>query len=79
MLMHSNCRHGCSLPSEQLEDLHKKLKYMSIIPNCIAVLQEHTGVRRLDFLPYHFLLASIGEGGVLRYQVRSLIKQPQGS
>ena len=30
--------------------------------------QEHTGVRRLEFLPYHFLLTSIGEGGVLRYQ-----------
>jgi len=32
-------------------------------------MQEHTGVRRLEFLPYHFLLTSIGEGGVLRYQV----------
>ena len=26
-------------------------------------------MHRLDFLPYHFLLTSIGEGGVLRYQV----------
>jgi hypothetical protein len=26
-------------------------------------------VRRMDFLPYHFLLCSVGEGGVLRYQV----------
>lgn len=77
--MHSSWCHDCSLPKEQLEDLHKKLKYMSTIPNCIAVLQEHTGVRCLDFLPYHFLLASIGEGGVLRYQVRNIIKQPQGS
>ncbi|BDA41031.1 WD repeat-containing protein 46 [Coccomyxa sp. Obi] len=34
----------------------------------VHCLKEHTGVRRLDFLPYHFLLASIGEGGVLRYQ-----------
>ncbi|KAK9916905.1 hypothetical protein WJX75_008601 [Coccomyxa subellipsoidea] len=34
----------------------------------VHCLKEHTGVRRLNFLPYHFLLASIGEGGVLRYQ-----------
>jgi hypothetical protein len=31
-------------------------------------LQEHTEVRRLEFLPQHFLLASVGAGGVLRYQ-----------
>ena len=31
--------------------------------------QDHQGVRRLDFLPYHFLLTSVGEGGILRYQV----------
>ncbi len=31
--------------------------------------QDHVGVRRLDFLPYHFLLTSVGEGGILRYQV----------
>lgn len=34
-------------------------------------LQEHLNVRRLEFLPYHFLLASIGKGGFLRYQVSS--------
>ena len=28
-------------------------------------------MRRLEFLPHHFLLCSIGEGGVLRYQVRA--------
>ena len=33
--------------------------------------QDHVGVRRLDFLPYHFLLTSVGEGGILRYQVLS--------
>ena len=32
-------------------------------------LQEHLNARRLEFLPYHFLLASIGKGGFLRYQV----------
>jgi U3 small nucleolar RNA-associated protein 7 len=30
--------------------------------------QEHTEVNRLEFLPYHFLLASVGAAGVLRYQ-----------
>lgn len=34
-----------------------------------VLMQEHTGVRRLEFLPHHFLLTSVGEGGVLRYQV----------
>ena len=34
-------------------------------------VQEHVAARRLDFLPYHFLLTSVGETGVLRYQVRS--------
>ena len=33
------------------------------------MMQDHQGVRRLDFLPYHFLLTSVGEGGILRYQV----------
>ena len=30
--------------------------------------KDHTDVNRLEFLPHHFLLASIGEQGVLRYQ-----------
>lgn len=36
---------------------------------CPTPLQAHTDVRRLEFLPYHFLLASVGEQGTLRYQV----------
>ncbi|KAK9810541.1 hypothetical protein WJX72_012424 [[Myrmecia] bisecta] len=34
----------------------------------VHCLKEHTQIRRLEFLPYHFLLASIGDLGVLRYQ-----------
>ena len=30
-------------------------------------LKQHNHVRALDFLPYHFLLMSIGEGGWLKY------------
>ena len=32
-------------------------------------VQDHTDTRRLDFLPHHFLLTSVGAQGVLRYQV----------
>jgi len=31
-------------------------------------LRDHTGVNRLEFLPYHHLLCSVGKSGVLRYQ-----------
>ena len=31
------------------------------------------GAQCLDFLPYHFLLCSIGDGGVLRYQVTPIM------
>lgn len=31
-------------------------------------LKKHTEVSQMQFLPYHFLLATIGAGGVLRYQ-----------
>ncbi|KAK9822240.1 hypothetical protein WJX81_004686 [Elliptochloris bilobata] len=34
----------------------------------VHCLKEHIAARRLDFLPYHFLLTSIGEAGVLWYQ-----------
>ena len=34
----------------------------------IHCLKDHTETRALDFLPHHFLLISVGEAGVLRYQ-----------
>ncbi|KAJ3320094.1 Small subunit (SSU) processome component [Blyttiomyces sp. JEL0837] len=34
----------------------------------IHCLRKHIEVNRLEFLPYHFLLASIGKSGTLRYQ-----------
>lgn len=37
-------------------------------PRPALLLQDHTDVRRLDFLPHHFLLVSVGASGVLRYQ-----------
>ena len=34
----------------------------------IHCLKDHTDIRRLEFLPYHHLLCSVGKAGVLRYQ-----------
>ncbi|KAI9295922.1 BING4CT-domain-containing protein [Neoconidiobolus thromboides FSU 785] len=34
----------------------------------IHCLKRQTEVKKLDFLPYHFLLTSIGDSGILRYQ-----------
>ncbi|KAJ1502954.1 hypothetical protein HMI54_004792 [Coelomomyces lativittatus] len=34
----------------------------------IHVLRKHHRVQQLQFLPYHFLLATIGDSGILRYQ-----------
>jgi len=36
----------------------------------VHCLKEHTQPAALEFLPHHFLLASVGESGVLNYQVR---------
>ena len=33
----------------------------------IHCLKQHTDVNRLDFLPYHYLLATVGNAGVLKY------------
>ena len=45
-------------------------------PTGCAYVQAHTDIRRLEFLPYHFLLASVGDLGVLRFQVRHLHIHP---
>ncbi|GBG72986.1 hypothetical protein CBR_g12704 [Chara braunii] len=34
----------------------------------VHCLKDHRGVLKLEFLPHHFLLATIGKGGFLRYQ-----------
>jgi U3 small nucleolar RNA-associated protein 7 len=35
----------------------------------VHCLREHTQPAALEFLPHHFLLASVGEPGILHYQV----------
>jgi hypothetical protein len=35
----------------------------------VHVLERHIDVSRLEFLPYHFLLVSVGNAGYLKYQV----------
>lgn len=42
--------------------------YLSLTSFFGPNLQDHTEVHRLEFLPHHFLLASVGSAGVLRYQ-----------
>jgi len=49
---------------------HKK-KYIYIYDNKgteIHCLKKHLVVNKLQYLPYHFLLLSVGETGILRYQ-----------
>jgi len=46
-------------------------KYVYIYDNQgteIHCLKDHRDVNRLEYLPYHFLLASVGNGGYLKYQ-----------
>ena len=35
----------------------------------LHVLSDHVDPLCLDFLPYHYLLASVGNAGYLKYQV----------
>ena len=35
----------------------------------IHALEKHIDVSRLEYLPYHFLLVSVGNAGYLKYQV----------
>ncbi|TPX33220.1 hypothetical protein SmJEL517_g03820 [Synchytrium microbalum] len=46
-------------------------KYVYIYDNTgleVHCLRKHLEVNRLEFLPYHFLLASVGNAGYLKYQ-----------
>ena len=54
-MLHALCiRHPCAAA-------------VTLTAKCIA--QAHTDIRRLEFLPYHFLLGSVGDLGMLRFQV----------
>ena len=44
------------------------VRVASAHPRQIHVLDKHIDVNRLEFLPYHFLLASVGNAGYLKYQ-----------
>ncbi|EPZ32635.1 BING4CT-domain-containing protein [Rozella allomycis CSF55] len=72
---------GCETNvEEQVRDvtwLHNEMFYAAAQTNYVYVydhtgsevhcLRKHTDATRLEFLPYHFLLASVGNAGYLRY------------
>ena len=60
----------CFLHNETLFAVAQK-KYVYIYDNSgleIHCMREHSRVQHMQFLPYHFLLATIGDGGVLQYR-----------
>ena len=70
-------RNGCFLHNENYFAVAQK-KYCYIYDKRgleVHCLKEHTNIRRLEFLRRHFLLASIGDAGVLRYRDTSTGQQ----
>lgn len=63
-------RDACFLHDESMYALAQK-KYVYIYDNAgveLHCLRNHVDVNSLAFLPYHFLLVSIGQTGYLKYQ-----------
>ena len=63
-------RSVCFLHNETLFAVAQK-KYVYIYDNSgleIHCMREHSRVQHMQFLPYHFLLTTIGDGGVLQYR-----------
>lgn len=54
------CAPGCCAPPRQPNPQPPNVPH--------RLLQDTTDATRLQFLPHHFLLCSVGTGGVLRYQ-----------
>lgn len=55
-------RNACNLPKRYVYIYDKR----GLEVHC---LRDHTAPAALEFLPHHFLLASVGEAGLLTYQV----------